>query len=175
MKHYYELVGLIPGTFAENEIQPMVEEITNVLTKAGAEFKRNETIGRRKMAYAIENMRHAYYILLGFELEGEALQKIESDLKLNKHLIRFLITKHQPKTAEQIKKEQERLQKLMQQPDKKVETKEQPTPKPKQEPQESKEEIAKELKEKEQKKLEQPVDIDALEKKLDEILDEEID
>lgn len=175
--NYYELVGLIPGNLAENEVEPILQEVSDIIKNTGANIKRSEIITRRKTAYTIEKMRHAYYFVISFEHEG-GLGEAEKKLKLHKNLLRFLITKTKPKTEEEIAKEKIRFQKqgdgeeqieIKERRDKKtqpfkIERKTLP------ENQEKKED----KKEKETKEPSEPVNIEQLDKKIDEILDEEI-
>ncbi|MGB0756921.1 MAG: 30S ribosomal protein S6 [Patescibacteria group bacterium] len=174
---YYECVGLIPGNLAENEVQPVLEEVAGFFDAQGADIKRKELIGRRKLAYAIDGMRHGYYFLIGADMEQSALAEIEKKLKLQNSVVRFLITKNRPKTEEDIKKEKERLARQAnispepassdEKPRRRHKRSERQETKPASTPPETKkEEKAQEPKE--------PVDLDQLEKKLDEILEEEI-
>ncbi len=178
MQQYFECVGLIPGNLAENEVQPVLEEVTGFFNKVKAEIVRNELIGRRKMAYPIDNMRHAYYFLIGFNIDGEKIGEIEKQLKLYNNVMRFLVTKHAPKTTEQIKKEQERLARQTgeradgeksNKPERKKEQETRPV-----ETTKEKVEARKAVEEKIEAKKTEAVNVEELDKKLDEILDEEI-
>lgn len=161
---YYELVGLIPGNLAENEVEPILQEISDIIKNSGAEIKRQELIGRRKTAYAIQKMRHAYYFIIGFEHDS-GLKEAEKKLKLHKNLLRYLITKTKPKTAEDIAKEKKRMQK--QEETTEIKTEKAPIKikqvKSTEDTEKTKEEIEK-----------KPVDLEQLDKKIDEILQEEI-
>lgn len=163
---YYELVGLIPGNFSENEIEPVIKEVSEEIKKTGATLKRQDVLGRRKTAYAIKNMRHAYYFLIGLEIETVVLANLEKKLKLNKNILRFLIVKTKEKTAEEIVKEKKRLSRpaepIAKPRRERTEFAKKPEIKP--EPKQAKPEI----------KPEEPVNLEQLEKKIDEILDEEI-
>jgi len=184
MQQYFECVGLIPGSLAENEVQPVLEKVTGFFNKAEAEIVRNELIGRRKMTYPIKGMRHAYYFLVGFNSESQKVREIDKQLRLDSDIMRFLITKHAPKTPEQIKKEQER---LARQAGEKL-TKEEHKPylgKSKLDADKTTESVFTEtttdkggtykaVTEKAEAKNSEPVDMEQLDKKLDEILNEEI-
>lgn len=146
---HYEFLGLIPGTFSENEVEPVVDEIAGFFVGLNASITRKELLGRRKTAYPIGRLRHGYYMLMEFDLKGEKLHELEQKLKLYQNLLRFLIIKIQPKTREEIEKEKLRREK---------QKKEKP--------------LAKEARE--EKKEEQKVSKEELEKKLDEILKGEI-
>ncbi len=161
---YYELVGLIPGNLAENEVEPILQKISDIIKNSGAEIKRQELIGRRKTAYAIQKMRHAYYFLIGFEHDSD-LKETEKKLKLHKNLLRYLITKTKPKTAEEIAKEKKRMQKQEETAEIKTEKTISKTQIDK--PADSNKTI-------EEKTKEKPVDLEQLDKKIDEILKEEI-
>ncbi len=44
---------------------------------------KNESWGMRKLAYSIDNEKHAHYIFLGLECGLEALRELESRIKAN--------------------------------------------------------------------------------------------
>ncbi len=172
---FYEFVGVIPGNLAENEVEPIIKEVAQLFTDAGADVKRTELIGRRKTAYAINNMRHAYYFLIDTELEGSTLTALEKKLKLHKQLTRFLLIKTDAKSPEDIENERKRFTSAMQPT--KDQDQDTSQRKPRQNEKRSerpKTTTAATTQESPEKKKEEPVDMAALEKKLDEILDEEI-
>ncbi len=181
MQHYFECVGLIPGTLAENEVQPVLDEITGFFNEVEADVVRNELIGRRKMAYPINNMRHAYYFLVGFNIDGKKINDIEKKLKLSSNVMRFLITKNKPKTQDQIQKENERLARQTGEKQEFGDKDKEETQDKIQEQEKTtvvdniSEEKSTEIKEENKsKEKNEPVDLEQLDKKLDEILDEEI-
>lgn len=84
----YELLYIIPATYAETEIQPVIDGITAILTKAGAKTHRNEMVGKLKLAYPVGATRHGYYILVDMELESAKVGEIENALRLHTDVVR---------------------------------------------------------------------------------------
>jgi small subunit ribosomal protein S6 len=152
MKQYYEFLGIIPGTLAENEITAVIKHITDFLISQGAEITYEENYGRKRMAYPIKHLRHGYYILVECNIDTEKLQTIEQKLTIDNKLLRFVFIKTRHKSREEREKEKTRMQvqtdKDKNRPDKKdmVTTEKAPI----------------------------KLSLDELDKKLDEILDEKI-
>jgi small subunit ribosomal protein S6 len=110
MSQYYEFLGIIPGTLAENEIPPVIKKITDFFIAQKAEISYQDNFGRKKIAYPIKHLRHGYYFLLEFTLSADKLKSIEEKLKIEDNLLRFIIIKINPKSREDREKEKTRMQ-----------------------------------------------------------------
>ncbi len=119
MKNYYEFLGIVPGSLAENETEPVIKQITDFFVSQKAELIYNEYLGRRRLAYPIKHLRHGYYFLMEFYLSKGDLEEIEKKLRLNASLLRYLITKTKPKTREEREKEKMRQRSQQEKKDKK--------------------------------------------------------
>ena len=109
MKLYYEFLGIIPGTLAENEVPAVIKKITDFFIAQNGEVTYQDNFGRKKMAYPIKHLRHGYYFLLELNLEPEKLTSIEGKLKIEENLLRFIFIKTKPKTREEREKEKIRM------------------------------------------------------------------
>ena len=110
MKKYYEFLGIIPGTLAENEISTVIKRITDFLVTQGAEITYQENYGRKRMAYPIKHLRHGYYILIECKIVPENLKAIEQKLTIDEQLLRFIFIKTVPKSREDREREKTRMQ-----------------------------------------------------------------
>jgi small subunit ribosomal protein S6 len=110
MKKYYEFLGIIPGTLAENETSAVIKRITDFLVSQGAEITYQENYGRKRMAYPIKHLRHGYYILIECKIEPENLKAIEQKLTIDEQLLRFVFIKTVPKSREDREREKTRMQ-----------------------------------------------------------------
>ena len=151
---HYELCLIIPGSTAEDKHPEILESVKKLLEKNKAQITHTEELGRKKLAYAIKNLRHGFYFIFGFDLLPKSLTAIEKEFKLNSDILRFLIIKKKVKTAEDIAQEEKIKTKKI-----KAEMKKQ------------------EVEEKEKKKVKPTktkVSLEDLDKKLDELLDEKV-
>lgn len=110
MKQFYEFLGIIPGTLAENEVPAVIKKITDFFIAQNGEVTYQDNFGRKKMAYPIKHLRHGYYFLLELNLAPENLKSIEEKLKIDESLLRFIFIKTKPKTREEREKEKTRMQ-----------------------------------------------------------------
>lgn len=63
----------------------------------------------KRLSYPIEHQTSTYYHTVRFENEGEAIAKLEKELKFNKNIVRYLVVKI-PKEALELKKATERVE-----------------------------------------------------------------
>ena len=89
MRHY-EIVFMIHPDRSE-QIPTMFERYVEIITKNGGVVHRNEDWGRRQLAYPINDLHKAHYILLNIECDQSALDELKSTLKFNDAVLRHLI------------------------------------------------------------------------------------
>ena len=89
MRHY-EIVFLIHPDQSD-QTQPVLNKFSSIVTESGGKVHRLENIGRRKLAYPIQDQIKASYALLNIECKKEALEEIKSSFQFNDSIIRNLI------------------------------------------------------------------------------------
>ena len=89
MRHY-EIVFLIHPDQSD-QTQPVLNKFSSIVTESGGKVHRLENIGRRKLAYPIQDQFKASYALLNIECKREALEEIKSSFQFNDSIIRNLI------------------------------------------------------------------------------------
>lgn len=94
MRHY-EIVFMVHPDQSE-QVAGMIERYTGTLTNAGGTIHRLEDWGRRQLAYPIEKLHKAHYVLMNVEATQEAVDELEDNFRFNDAVIRSLImrTKH---------------------------------------------------------------------------------
>ena len=70
----------------------MVERYEGIISKHQGLIHRKEDLGRRQLAYPIQDVHKAHYILLNVECNLEALEEVKNAFKFNDAIIRNLIT-----------------------------------------------------------------------------------
>jgi len=89
MRHY-EIVFLVHPDQSD-QTQSVLNKFSNIVTDSGGKIHRLENVGRRKLAYPIQDQFKASYALLNIECSKEALEEIKSSFKFNDSIIRNLI------------------------------------------------------------------------------------
>jgi small subunit ribosomal protein S6 len=87
----YELMYIIDADKTEDETSALVERFQSLIESNGAvdEF---ELIGRRKLAYPINDKPDGYYVLARFTSGPEFPAELDRVLKITDGIIRSLIT-----------------------------------------------------------------------------------
>ena len=89
MRHY-EIIFLVHPDQSE-QVGGMVERYTKLIEEDGGKIHRLEDWGRRQLAYAINNVHKAHYVLLNVECTAKALAELEDNFRYNDAVIRNLI------------------------------------------------------------------------------------
>ena len=89
MRHY-EVVFLVHPSQSE-QVPGMVERYQGNLEKRGGIVHRMEDWGRRPLAYPINKVHKAHYVLMNVECDQEAIDELASALRFNDAVLRNLI------------------------------------------------------------------------------------
>jgi len=103
----YELSFIISSNVPETEHATVQKDILSYLEGAGAKVTKDaHSMGRRKLAYPIKKQKHGFYVFLEFVLEDKsALKKLDGQLKLNNNLLRYLVIKKDPAASKDAAKQ----------------------------------------------------------------------
>ncbi len=91
MRHY-EVVFLVHPDQSD-QVPGMVERYTQIIKDSGGAIHRLEDWGRRQLAYPINKIHKAHYILMNIECGNEALEEITTLFRYNDAIIRNLVMK----------------------------------------------------------------------------------
>ncbi len=89
MRHY-EIVFLVHPDQSE-QVPAMVEKYQQMLTKNGGKIHRFEDWGRRQLAYPINKVHKAHYILMNVECGVDELNEVTTAFRYNDAVIRNLV------------------------------------------------------------------------------------
>ena len=91
MRHY-EIVFIVHPDQSE-QVPAMVERYRSLVTAAGGTIHRVEDWGRRQMAYPINKVFKAHYVLMNIETDQKILDELEHAFKFNDAVLRHLIVR----------------------------------------------------------------------------------
>lgn len=91
MRHY-EVVFIVHPDQSE-QVPAMVERYRTLVTGRNGSIHRLEDWGRRQLAYPIQKVHKAHYVLMNIECDGETLAELEHAFKFNDAVLRHLTIK----------------------------------------------------------------------------------
>lgn len=87
----YELVFIADPRLSDEEVVALTDEYKQLITTRGATVQREESWGRRKLAYPIQKLTEGRYVVLYIEVEGKnPLPEVELRLRQNDKILRYL-------------------------------------------------------------------------------------
>ena len=89
MRHY-EVVFLVHPSQSE-QVPAMVERYRGNIEKGGGKIHRFEDWGRRQLAYPINKVHKAHYVLMNIECDQPTRDELESTFRFNDAVLRNLI------------------------------------------------------------------------------------
>lgn len=94
MRHY-EIVFMVHPDQSE-QVLGMIERYTASVKEAGGQIHRLEDWGRRQLAYPINKLHKAHYVLMNVEAPQQVIDELETTFRYNDAVLRNVIirTKH---------------------------------------------------------------------------------
>ena len=91
MRHF-EIIFLVHPDQGD-QVAAMIERYTKVVKDSKGVVHRVEVWGRRRLAYTIDKVHKAHYVLMNVEVDQDTLQEIENLFRFNDAIIRSMTLK----------------------------------------------------------------------------------
>lgn len=88
MRHY-EIVFIVHPDQSE-QVPAMIERYRGIVTARNGKIHRLEDWGRRQLAYLIEKVHKAHYVLMNIECDQQALDDLDHAFKFSDAVLRHL-------------------------------------------------------------------------------------
>lgn len=99
MRHY-EIVFLVHPDQSE-QVPAMIERYKGIIESKGGKIHRLEDWGRRQLAYSINKIHKAHYVLMNVECGNEEMTELESGFRFNDAVLRNMVIKCKEAVTEQ--------------------------------------------------------------------------
>ena len=99
MRHY-EVVFMVHPDQSE-QVPAMVERYKSLIEGANGKIHRLEDWGRRQLAYPIENLVKAHYVLMNIECDQSVLNELTDGFRFNDAVLRHLVLSMDEAVTEQ--------------------------------------------------------------------------
>ena len=91
MRHY-EIIFIVHPDQSE-QVPAMIERYRNIVTAKNGRIHRLEDWGRRQLAYLIQKVHKAHYVLMNIECDQETRDELDHAFKFNDAILRHLTIK----------------------------------------------------------------------------------
>jgi small subunit ribosomal protein S6 len=99
MRHY-EIVFMVHPDQSE-QVPGMIERYTAAIQKDGGQVHRLEDWGRRQLAYPINKIHKAHYVLMNVEASNDAMEELTTTFRYNDAVIRNLVIRRDEAVTEE--------------------------------------------------------------------------
>lgn len=89
----YEVTYILRPNLEENEVAERTAAISDQLKNNGGEVLNLEVLGKKRLAYEIDDIREGIYAVLRFRSEAAAAHELERQLGLNENVMRALLVR----------------------------------------------------------------------------------
>ena len=90
MLRHYEIVFLVHPDQSE-QVNAMIDRYRSMIESSGGSIHRLEDWGRRQLAYPINKIHKAHYVLMNVECNADTLNELTSAFRFNDAVIRNLV------------------------------------------------------------------------------------
>lgn len=91
MRHYEIVILVHPDQ--SSQVSAMVERYQSMIKEGSGQIHRLEDWGRRQLAYPINKVHKAHYLLMNIECDKSVIDELENSFRYNDAVIRNLILK----------------------------------------------------------------------------------
>jgi len=99
MRHY-EIVFMVHPDQSE-QVSGMVERYTSAVKNSGGNVHRLEDWGRRQLAYSINKIHKAHYVLMNIECSEAVLEELTTNFRYNDAVLRSLVIREDEAITEE--------------------------------------------------------------------------
>ena len=89
-KRVYEVVFIIDPSTGEEDVTRLTDNLQNIITEQGGTVTKNETMGRRHLAYRIGRHTEGVFHLFEVEGSGKEIAELERRMRVNDQVLRYL-------------------------------------------------------------------------------------
>ena len=91
----YEVTYILRPSLEETDVDQRSETIAEIIKTQGGEVVSTEKLGKKRLAYEIDDLREGHYVLMIFKSSAAASKELERQLKLNEDVLRALVIRNE--------------------------------------------------------------------------------
>lgn len=88
----YEVMYILKSELEQDVVQSAIEKFEGIINNGG-EITKSDVMGKRRLAYEIDDYRDGIYVLVNFNATSEVVAELDRVMKISDEIIRYLIVK----------------------------------------------------------------------------------
>jgi small subunit ribosomal protein S6 len=101
MTNQYEVTIILRPGLEEADVDARAATFSEVVTSRGGELVGPaEKLGKKRLAYEINDVREGHYIVIGYKTDGVTSKELERQLKLHEDVLRHLVVRLEKRMLE---------------------------------------------------------------------------
>lgn len=92
----YELAYVVDPEVEDQSLNEIEEKVKGWIDASGGAISNVDRWGKRRLAYPIQKKNEGYYFIIQLEMPTSASGEIEREMRLNEHILRYMITSVEP-------------------------------------------------------------------------------
>lgn len=89
----YEIMYIIRPDIEEEAQKDLIERFNTILKDRGAEIEKVNEMGKRRLAYEIDNYRDGYYVVVNFKSDENAVNEFSRLAKYSDDIVRHIVVR----------------------------------------------------------------------------------
>ena len=89
----YEVTYILRPSLEESEVEQRASAIAEIVKSQGGEVVGVERLGKKRLAYEINDVREGNYVVMQFKSEPAVSKELERQLKLHEDVLRGLVVR----------------------------------------------------------------------------------
>lgn len=86
----YELLTVFKPNLDAEEVDKLIERLNAQIVEFGGKVESTDKIGRKKLAYDIQNFRDGFFVSMNLNIPAEQVAEFKRQLKLNDNILRTM-------------------------------------------------------------------------------------
>ena len=86
----YELMTIFKPNLDAEEVDKLIEKIDSIITDFGGKVESTDKVGRKKLAYEIQNFRDDFFATTILALPADKVAEFKRQLRLNDNILRTM-------------------------------------------------------------------------------------
>ncbi len=87
----YELLATIKPNLDMEEVDKVIKKLEEKVESFGGKVNSVDKLGRKKLAYEIQNFRDGFFLVVKMDLDGDKVQELKRYIKLSENYLRQMI------------------------------------------------------------------------------------
>jgi small subunit ribosomal protein S6 len=98
----YEITYILRPSLEDADVEARANQFAEIIKGQGGEVLGIERLGRKRLAYEIDDLREGNYVVMRFRSGGDASKELERQLKLHEDVVRELVVRLDKHALEQM-------------------------------------------------------------------------